>query len=914
LRKTKRVKIRGVYRRVWGAIALAAAAGAAGIARGQEWDGYAENAQHTALSVIGSQPLQTVHWSVPVDLDPQYTNGVLYTHYGSPVITNDDTVIVPVKTGAWGGYELNAYQYNGTTASELWSQSTDYTLPATGNYDWTPPYSPSLSGNTLYYAGDGGTVYERGNLDSAGATTPTQETFYGSLSTYEANEAAYNADVSISTPITTDSAGDVYFGYETTSNAPGGLTSGIARISASGVGTFFQANQLMSGGQNAGMNQVVMNCAPALSNNGSSVYVAMSNGNFGTGYLVELNSTTLTPESSVELMDPKTGEPAKLPNDGTASPLVGPDGQVYMGVYDDLNTSRGWMEHYSANLSQTLTPGGFGWDDTASIVPASMVPGYHGTSSYLIMTKYNNYASTGGNGENELAILDPNVGVTDPRYNTTGAGGATIMQTVETVLGPTPDAAITGEYPNAVDEWCDNTAVVDPATDSVLVNSEDGNLYRWNLQTNTLTQVVNITNGIGEAYTPTIVGPDGTVYAINNATLWAVGASSSTTVYSTWYSSAGGSWGGSNWSAAMPGNAGDNVTFDTSISGSSVVTLDGNRTVGVMNFYSPVSYTIAQGSGGTLTFNNGASGAQINDCYGNHTISAPVSLAGTTTIAVEEAGNVLTISGNISGAGGIVLGNTSSAVSAGSVVLTGLNNYAGGTTVTGGTLIVGANGALGNGNAAISGGLLQLGQGTGLAKMTSLSISGNGVLDIVNNHAIISYGASDPVAAIEGYIQSGYNNGGWNGPGIISSAAQTLTNGLQYGVGWADGADGVVSGLSSGQIELKYTLLGDANLDGVVNGSDFSIVAANFGLGHTNWDQGDFLFASSVNGADFSALAANFGQGDSGADAGVTAADVAALDAFAAANGLLADVPEPGCAALAVGLGLGTLGRRKRRS
>jgi hypothetical protein len=243
-----------------------------------------------------------------------------------------------------------------------------------------------------------------------------------------------------------------------------------------------------------------------------------------------------------------------------------------------------------------------------------------------------------------------------------------------------------------------------------------------------------------------------------------------------------------------------------------------------------------------------------------------------------------------------------------------LNNYAGGTTVTGGTLIVGANGALGNGNAAISGGLLQLGQGTGLAKMTSLSISGNGVLDIVNNHAIISYGASDPVAAIEGYIQSGYNNGGWNGPGIISSAAQTLTNGLQYGVGWADGADGVVSGLSSGQIELKYTLLGDANLDGVVNGSDFSIVAANFGLGHTNWDQGDFLFASSVNGADFSALAANFGQGDSGADAGVTAADVAALDAFAAANGLLADVPEPGCAALAVGLGLGTLGRRKRRS
>src|SRR5262249_10170130 len=90
-----------------------------------------------------------------------------------------------------------------------------------------------------------------------------------------------------------------------------------------------------------------------------------------------------------------------------------------------------------------------------------------------------------------------------------------------TVLGPTPDPDFPGT-PGAVREWCINTAAVDPFTKSALVNNEDGKLYRWNLVTNTLTQTVTLTSGIGEAYTPTLIGPDGTVYAINNATLFAV--------------------------------------------------------------------------------------------------------------------------------------------------------------------------------------------------------------------------------------------------------------------------------------------------------------------------------------------------------------------------------------------------------
>ncbi len=38
-----------------------------------------------------------------------------------------------------------------------------------------------------------------------------------------------------------------------------------------------------------------------------------------------------------------------------------------------------------------------------------MVPQYTGTSSYLLLTKYNNYAGAGtGDGGNRMAILDPN--------------------------------------------------------------------------------------------------------------------------------------------------------------------------------------------------------------------------------------------------------------------------------------------------------------------------------------------------------------------------------------------------------------------------------------------------------------------------------------------------------------------------
>ena len=62
------------------------------------WLTHSHDEQHTALSTVQSQPLSKIHWHMPVDLAPP--QGEIFIHYGSPLITAANTVIVPVKTGS----------------------------------------------------------------------------------------------------------------------------------------------------------------------------------------------------------------------------------------------------------------------------------------------------------------------------------------------------------------------------------------------------------------------------------------------------------------------------------------------------------------------------------------------------------------------------------------------------------------------------------------------------------------------------------------------------------------------------------------------------------------------------------------------------------------------------------------------
>src|SRR5205807_10541781 len=101
----------------------------------------------------------------------------------------------------------------------------------------------------------------------------------------------------------------------------------------------------------------------------------------------------------------------------------------------------------------------------------------------------------------------------------------------------------------------------------------------------------------------------------------------------------------------------------------------------------------------------------------------------------------------------------------------------------------------------------------------------------------------NPSAGVRGYLASG---------SLFSSTAGSL--------GFADGAHGVVTGLSAGTVEIKPALRGDINLDGQVAFSDLLVLAQHYNTSNAIWDQGDLNYDGTVGFADLLALAQNYGH------------------------------------------------------
>jgi hypothetical protein len=83
--------------------------------------------------------------------------------------------------------------------------------------------------------------------------------------------------------------------------------------------------------------------------------------------------------------------------------------------------------------------------------------------------------------------------------------------------------------------------------------------------------------------------------------------------------------------------------------------------------------------------------------------------------------------------------------------------------------------------------------------------------------------------------------------------------------------DGIA--VTSSDVLVKYTYLGDTNLDGVVDGQDLANTLAGLSGGLTGWVNGDFTYTGSVTSADVTLLLNTLAHqtasfGDSGGSSG----------------------------------------------
>jgi hypothetical protein len=185
----------------------------------------------------------------------------------------------------------------------------------------------------------------------------------------------------------------------------------------------------------------------------------------------------------------------------------------------------------------------------------------------------------------------------------------------------------------------------------------------------------------------------------------------------------------------------------------------------------------------------------------------------------------------------------------------------------------------------------------------NITFGTSGLLD-VSNHDLIIHGGST-LTQVRALVLTGMGDGSFNGTtGITSSTAHA--SGLTLAVGTAAGANTTTfdgDPVSPTDILVKYTFVGDANMDGHIDLTDLSTVLNNFGAVTANWTSGNFNNAATIDLTDLSDVLNNFGRTvpQSSIVAGGSSEALAAL----------AVIPEPASLAL-LAAGAPMLLRRKR--
>ena len=365
----------------------------------------------------------------------------------------------------------------------------------------------------------------------------------------------------------------------------------------------------------------------------------------------------------------------------------------------------------------------------------------------------------------------------------------------------------------------------------------------------------------------------------------------------------------------------------------------------------------------SLQTGNGVSGGPGDDRIINSSATAS-----TLTMNIGS-GAVDSFSGILGGSSGNNFGLTT--IGPGTMVLAGTNTFTGATLIDAGTLtlngslastsitvaagaIFNVNGSLATTTVLASSGVTNLapGNAAGIASRSfasfNLSSSGlvtvtdpgafnhanrtvvvtsalifagttnawQGQLDLAGNDLIVRNGS---LASITNQIKTGYESGAFNGSGIISVTARNDTRHLTA-VGVIlnnNGSGGSIYSAFDNQpvgnsdVLAKYTYYGDTNLDGKVDGSDYSRIDSGFLTHATGWFNGDFNYDGTINGSDYTLIDNAFNT--QGASLSTLIANPLAVPTSQLGS-VGASVPEPSAGfVLAVG-SIGLLQRRRRRS
>lgn len=183
-----------------------------------------------------------------------------------------------------------------------------------------------------------------------------------------------------------------------------------------------------------------------------------------------------------------------MTDDSSSSPLIAPDGSVFYGAYTRYNYSQGHLMHFTSR-GDYLGSYPFGWDITPALAPHD--------NAYSIITKENHYDL--GSYCDEC----PDARRTDDPFGFF-------------VTSLTPALTVEWKMRNPNNqEWCVNGPAIDRDGISYM-NAEDGFLYAINAD-GSLRQAIQLTEAIGQTYTPLAIDDRGRIYAEKAGTLFVVG-------------------------------------------------------------------------------------------------------------------------------------------------------------------------------------------------------------------------------------------------------------------------------------------------------------------------------------------------------------------------------------------------------